>query len=62
MRESDLLEDIGHASLDGDEGVSYDAGVSGIDQNSHLVGAAAVDLLMEHFSGGSVEFLRHRCG
>jgi hypothetical protein len=46
MRESDLLEDIGHASLDGDGGVSCHAGVSGIDQNSHLVGAAAVDLLM----------------
>jgi len=38
--------DIGYASLDVDGDVSCYAGVSGIDQNSHLVGAAAVDLLV----------------
>ena len=43
----DIPGDIGYASLDVDGDVSCYAGVSGIDKNSHLVGAAAVDLLVE---------------
>lgn len=43
----DIPGDIGDASLDVDGDVSCYAGVSGIDENSHLVGAAAVDLLVE---------------
>ncbi|MCX8512961.1 MAG: LacI family DNA-binding transcriptional regulator [Chthoniobacteraceae bacterium] len=42
----DIPGDIGYASLDVDGDISCYAGVSGIDQNSHLVGAAAVDLLV----------------
>jgi len=38
--------DVGYATLDLDELVPEYAGMSGIDQNSHLVGAAAVDMLV----------------
>ena len=42
----DIPGDIGYASLDVDGDVSCDAGVREMGQNSHWVGAAAMDVLM----------------
>lgn len=39
-------QDIGYASLDLDGDIPENTGLSGIDQNSHMVGAVAVDLLV----------------
>ncbi len=39
-------EDLGYASLDLDGDIPENSGLSGIDQNSQLVGAAAVDMLI----------------
>jgi len=42
----DIPGDIGYASLDVNGDVSCDAGVREMGQNSHWVGAAAMDVLM----------------
>ncbi len=39
-------QDLGYASLDLDGDIPENIGLSGIDQNSHMVGAAAVDMLI----------------
>jgi len=42
-----IPEDVGYASLDLDSEIPEYEGLSGIDQNSHIVGSAAVDMLVD---------------
>lgn len=47
-----IPQEVGYASLDLDGDAEGYAGMSGIDQNSHLVGAAAVDMLVASIQRG----------
>ncbi|MBU0679279.1 MAG: LacI family transcriptional regulator [Verrucomicrobia bacterium] len=51
-RGSDIPGEVGYASLDIDGDSKLFPDVSGIDQNSHLVGAAAVDMLVASIQRG----------
>ena len=47
-----IPDDVGYATLDLDGEAASHPGLSGIDQNSHMVGAAAVDLLVTAIQRG----------
>lgn len=58
-RKMSVPKDVGYVSLDLDGDSAGYSGMSGIDQNSHMVGAAAVDMLVAAIQRGQRGFPAH---